>query len=198
MVVRKRAISLGITLAVIVGGIFLLQRFNVGGKLTDAAGGLGSFFPSLGQSFAQQFAVGASDFGNELKKIGENFQRSLGGGLLASEQTIFGGGGFPGGTVTEQTLTTQAGKIFPDFLSNAFAAFKPVEDAARRRVPESIFDVSKAFTPTAQTERITTVTTRPESFSSAFGGFGTSQAQESALQKAIAQTRQLFPQFFKV
>jgi len=146
--------------------------------------------------------------GEELVKISENFQRALGGGLLLSEQELTGGGGFVGGTLTEQTLSTIPGEKFPAFLKNAFSAFDPgVSNKNKRSTtkkpdPENIFNVAKAFTPQTQLRRISqqqkTAALIGKSSGTAFGGFESAIKQESALQIAIAKSRQLNPQFFKI
>jgi len=206
--IRKRVIGIGITLAVIGGGVLLLSRFDIGSKLTGAAGGAGSFLPNVAKAFTSQFAVGAGELGTEVSKISENFQRSILGGLLGSELEQFGGGGFAGGTVTEQTVTTQPGQSFPEFLKNAFNVFKPVPIDRATQVKASntgsVFNVASAFTRTAQQSRILQAEATAAKVaagttgSSAFGGFDSALAQEAELQKQIALSREKFPEFFKV
>jgi len=201
--VRKKAISLGVTGAVIVGVILLAQRFGIGGRLVEGFGGLGKLVTEGPLKFIEEFAKGAGQIGTESVKISENFQRALGGGLLASEQELFGGGGFVGGTITEQAVSTQAGEKFPTFLKNAFAAFDPGLSTKNKRSttkkpdPENVFNVAKAFAPAVQAKRISLqITANPKT--TAFGGFAGVVEQESALQKAIAKSRQLNPQFFNI
>jgi len=122
--------------------------------------------------------------------------------LLLSEQEIFGGGGFAGGTVTEQSLTTQVGEKIPRFLSNAFKAFEPDLTRDVEKPPKSqILDVASVFSFPVQTRRVQRLVTNAEQAndkSAAFGGFSSAQKQESELQKALAQSRARFPQFFKL
>jgi len=196
--IRNKAVSIGLTAGVLIGAIFLAQRFNVGGKIAEGFGGLGAFFPNLAKSFASGAAGGAGGLGEELVKISENFQRALGGGLLLSEQTITGGGGFVGGTANETLLTTQVGQQFPTFLKNAFTAFEPAASTKNKRSttkipdPENVFNVAKAFNPGAQAKRVSLQA------GTSFGGFGSAQEQEKNLQTEIAKSRQLFPQFFNI
>ena len=199
--VRGIAIKILITGGIIVGVILLAQRFGVGGRIIGGFGDLAGVLTQGPLKFIEVFAQGAGQIGTEAVKISENFQRALAGGLLLSEQEIFGGGGFPGGTITEQTLTTQPGQIFPEFLRSAFQAFapQPTPTTPDRPAGQSIFDVATAFTRRAQERRIAGVTaaaTQPGG--TAFGGFGGALEQESALQKAIAESRQRFSEFFKV
>ena len=199
MVVRKTAIKLLITGGVIVGVILIAQRFGVGGRIIGGFGDLAGVLTQGPLEFIKVFAAGDGQIGTEAVKISENFQRALAGGLLLSEQELFGGGGFPGGTITEQTITTQAGQIFPEFLTRAFQVFAPQPGPTTldRPAGSSIFDVATAFTRQAQEARIANVTIAGEG-STAFGGFGGALEQESALQKAIAESRERFSQFFKV
>ena len=202
MVVRKRVISLLITGGVIVGVILIAQRFGVGGRIIGGFGDLAGVLTQGPLKFIEVFAQGAGQIGTEAVKISENFQRALAGGLLLSEQELFGGGGFPGGTITEQTLTTQPGQIFPEFLRSAFQVFtpQPTPTTLDRPAGQSIFDVAAAFTRQAQERRIAGVTTAAElgTGGTAFGGFAGAIEQEAALQKAIAEARERFSQFFKV
>jgi len=206
--IRKKVFGIGITAGVIIGAIFLAQRFNIGGKIAEGFGGLGAFLPNIAKTFVSGFAEETGGLGEEAVKVSENFQRALAGGLLFSEQEQFGGGGFVGGTVTEQTLSTiPGGDKFPTFLKNAFAAFDPglsnknIRSTTKKPDPENVFNVAKAFTPIAQQSRIQKQEIQKPTTgitSSAFGGFSSATGQESALQKAIAKSRQLNPQFFNV
>ncbi|MEE9215745.1 MAG: hypothetical protein V3U54_13400 [Thermodesulfobacteriota bacterium] len=201
MVVRKRAINLLITGGVIVGVILIAQRFGIGGRIVEGFGGLAGTLTQGPLEFIRVFAEGAGQIGTEAIRISENFQRALAGGLLLSEQEIFGGGGFPGGTITEQTVTTQPGQVFPEFLRSAFQVFapQPTPTTPDRPAGQSIFDVARAFTRQAQESRIALVTTAAGlPGTTAFGGFGGALEQEAALQKAIAEARERFSQFFKV
>lgn len=201
--VRKRVISTGVTLGLIGVGLFLLSRFNVGDRLIESAGGAGAFFPNIFRSFIGGGAEATGGLQEQAVKIGENLQRALGGGLLLSEQEALGGGGFPGGTVTEENVITPPGGDLPNFLQNAFKAFKPKIPDTNERPPSRIFNVQTAFTPQAQTRRIVTQESinaeeSNQRLSQPFGGFGSAIQQESALQREIAKTRANFPQFFKV
>jgi len=201
--IRKKAISLGLTAGLIIGAIFLAQRFNVGGRIAEGFGGLGAFLPNIAKTFVSGFAEGTGGLGEEAVKVSENFQRALAGGLLFSEQKQFGGGGFVGGTATPETLTTiPGGGPFPTFLKNAFSAFDPGLSTKNQRStkkvpdPENIFNVAKAFTPAVQQRRVAFEGGTIER--TQFGGFGSSQEQEKQLQIAIAKSRQLNPQFFNI
>lgn len=199
--VRGTAIKILITGGVIVGVILIAQRFGVGGRIIGGFGDLAGVITQGPLEFIKVFAAGAGQIGTEAVKISENFQRSLAGGLLLSEQEIFGGGGFPGGTVTEQTLTTQPGQVFPEFLTSAFQVFapQPTPTTPDRPAGQSIFDVATAFTRRAQEVRLANVTAAARlPGTTAFGGFGGAFEQEAALQKAIAEARERFSQFFKV
>jgi len=192
--VRGRAVQLLITGGVIVGVILVAQRFGVGTRIIGGFGDLAGVITQGPLKFLEVFAQGAGSIGEEAVRISENFQRALSGGLLASEQELFGGGGFAGGTITPETLTTQPGQALPRFLSEAFRVFtpQPVPTTVDRPAGTSIFDVATAFTRQAQEARIATADI------SGFGGFTSAQEQEAALQKAIAESRQRFSQFFKV
>jgi len=206
MVVRKRAISLLITGGVIVGVILIAQRFGIGGRIVEGFGGLAGTLTQGPLEFIKVFAQGAGQIGTEAVKISENFQRALAGGLLLSEQELFGGGGFPGGTITEQTLTTQPGQVLPEFLRNALQIFAPQPQPTTpdRPAGQSIFDITSAFTRVAQERRVqlqlgtAPVISGVTQGGTLFGGFGGAIGQESALQKAIAESRESFSQFFKV
>lgn len=201
MVVRKRVISLLITGGLIVGVILIAQRFGIGGRIVEGFGGLAGTLTQGPLEFLKVFAEGAGQIGTEAVRISENFQRSLAGGLLLSEQEIFGGGGFPGGTITEQTVTTQPGQVFPEFLRSAFQVFAPQPGPTTpdRPAGQSIFDVARAFTRQAQESRISLVTAAAAlPGTTSFGGFGGAIEQEAALQKTIAEARERFSQFFKV
>ena len=194
-------------MALIGGAVFLLSRFNVGERLAGAAGGAGGFFPDVAKAFTSSFAEGAGELGSQLRQIGENFQRQFSGGLLLSEQEIFGGGGFPGGTVAPETLLTQPGQQLPSFLQDAFRFFepRPQERSVRKKAQlrSSVFAVKSAFNPFAQQRRIQLTQRRAQNVRSGklsgdiFGGFDTAQKQEAALQKQIALSRQQFPEFFQ-
>jgi len=187
---RNTAIKVLITGGVIVGVILVAQRFGIGGKVVEGFGGLASTITAAPLEFLKQFALGAGSIGEEAVKVSENFQRALSGGLLASEQKIFGGGGFAGGTVTEETLTTQPGKLIPEFLASAFSVFpaQRTPSTPDRPAGKSAFDIVSAFTREAQEGRISGFQTRT--------GFSSAQEQEAALQAEIARQRQLNPQFF--
>jgi len=150
--------------------------------------------------FIKVFAEGAGQIGQEAVRVSENFQRSLAGGLLLSEQEIFGGGGFAGGTITEQTVITQPGARLPEFFQEALRVFEPqpVPTTIDRPSGTSVFDIAAGFTRRAQERRITQANIQAEQGGGTFGGFGTALGQEAALQKAIAESRARFPQFFKV
>lgn len=192
--VRGTAVRLLITGGVIVGVIIIAQRFGIGGRIIEGFGGLAGTLTQAPLEFIKVFAEGAGQIGTEAVKISENFQRAVAGGLLLSEQEIFGGGGFPGGTITEQTLTTQPGQTLPEFLRSAFTVFTPQPSPTTpdRPAGSSIFDVVTGFTRQAQEARIS------QASISGFGGFGSALEQEAALQKAIAESREKFSQFFKV
>lgn len=195
--VRKFAIGSGVTIGVILLLLAASKRFDIGGKLTSAAGGAGSFFPGLVEAFGSSFAEGAGSLGDEFRKIGENFQRSLGGGLLFSEQEALGGGGFPGGTVTERTVTRQPGQKIPTFLDNALKAFEPDltqarENVRNRPLPSQVLSLPSVFKSQSTANRERTFIEQNPS------GFGSFTEAEAALQKAIAESRQKFPQFFKL
>jgi len=199
-IIRKRATGLLITGGVIVGIILLAQRFGIGGRIIGGFGDLAGVLTEGPLKFIEVFAEGAGKIGEEAVKISENFQRSLSGGLLASEQTLFGGGGFVGGTITEETITTQPGQKFPEFLSSAFKAFAPQPGPTTpdRPAGKSIFDVARAFTRQAQERRLAFTSGVQVGKTTAFGGLGNVLSQEAALQKAIAESRERFSQFFKV
>lgn len=192
--VRGTAIRVLITGGVIVGVILIAQRFGVGGRIIGGFGDLAGVLTQGPLEFIKTFAEGAGQIGSEAIKISENFQRSLAGGLLASEQTLFGGGGFVGGTITEESLTTQPSQKFPEFLQSAFKAFTPQPGPTTpdRPAGKSIFDVATAFTRQAQETRLSLQQ------GTTFGGFGDPISQEAALQKAIAESREKFSEFFKV
>ena len=201
MVVRKRVINLLITGGVIIGVILIAQRFGVGGRIIGGFGDLAGVLTQGPLKFIEVFAAGAGQIGTEATKIAENFQRALSGGLLLSEQEIFGGGGFPGATITEQTVTTQPGQVFPEFLREAFQVFTPQPQPTTpdRPAGQSVFDVARAFTRRAQETRIARVTTAAGlPGTTPFGGFGGPLQQEAALQKAIAEARERFSQFFRI
>jgi len=193
--VKKTTVKLLITGGVIVGVILVAQKFGVGGRIIGGFGDLAGVFTEGPLQFLKVFAEGAGKIGEEAIKISENFQRSLSGGLLASEQELFGGGGFVGGTITEERLTTQIGQTIPTFLQSAFRAFSPQPGPTTpdRPAGSSIFDVASKFTRQAQEFRLSGGNVTPIS-----GGFSSPIDAEAALQKAIAESRQLFPQFFKV
>jgi len=198
---RGTAIKILITGGVIVGVILIAQRFGVGTRIIGGFSDLAGVLTQGPLGFIKVFAQGAGQIGAEAVKISENFQRALSGGLLASEQELFGGGGFAGGTITEQTVTTQPGQVFPEFLSSAFQIFAPQPGPTTPDKPagQSIFDVARAFTRQAQETRIQNVFQAIQiPGTTAFGGFGGAFEQEAALQKAIAEARERFSQFFKV
>jgi len=200
--IRKFAIGTAITGGVLVGIILLSRRFQVGSTIVEGFAGLGRTITGGPLALIEEFAKGAGQIGEEAKKISENFQRSLSGGLLASEQALFGGGGFQGGTVTEESLTTQVGQNIPTFLSNAFKAFEPDLTRDTEKAPTSrVLEVAPLFTFGAQAKRIQTQVTnaeQPNNKTTPFGGFDSSQAQETEFQKQLAITRSKFPQFFKL
>jgi len=191
--VRNTAIKILITGGVIVGVILIAQRFGIGGRIVGGFGDLAGVLTEGPLQFIKVFAEGAGQIGQEAVRVSENFQRSIAGGLLGSELEAFGGGGFPGGTITEQTVTTQPGARLPEFLEQALTVFQPQPRPTTpdRPAGQSVFDIASAFTRTAQEFRV--------------GGGGGSVftdlnplQRESALQKAIAESREKFPQFFKV
>ena len=60
------------------------------------------------------------------------------------------------------------------------------------------FDISKLFTGANVTARIEASKARAaEGAGTAFGGFGSALAQETALQKAIRESAERFPEFFR-
>ena len=206
MVIRKRVINLLITGGIIVGVILIAQRFSVGGRIVEGFGGLAGTITQGPLEFIKIFAEGAGQIGTEAVKISENFQRALAGGLLLSEQEIFGGGGFPGGTITEQTVTTQPGQALPEFLRSALQVFTPAQPrpgTPDRPAGQSVFDIASGFSRVAQERRVALqlgagvslrgVTQR----GSEFGLFSGAVEQESALQKAIAESMERFAQFFR-
>ncbi len=200
--VRGTAVKILITGGVIVGVILIAQRFGIGGRIIGGFGDLAGVITEGPLKFLQTFAEGAGQLGTEFIKVSENFQRSLAGGLLLSEQELFGGGGFPGGTITEQRITTQPGQELPQFLRAALKTFQPGPTTPDRPAGQSVFDIARGFTRSVQEGRITAVTQAAEGLGrqggTAFGGFSSAVAQEAALQKAIAESRQKFSQFFKV
>jgi len=205
--IRKRVFGVGITIAVILGAVVVASRFDIGGRLIGAAGGAGSTIPNILSAFTGSFAEGVSGLGANLASIGENFQRAISGGLLFSEQEAFGGAGVAGGTLTEQTLTTQAGADIPQFLSSLFQA-KPSATPSSARVSSaqrsgSVLSVRSVFTPEAQTRRISfsernaaELEAGRDTGTTAFGGFSSSFEQEAELQRQLAESRRLFPEFF--
>jgi len=199
--VRGTAVKILITGGVIVGVILIAQRFGIGGRIIGGFGDLAGVLTQGPLKFIEIFAQGAGQLGAEAIKISENFQRSLAGGLLLSEQELVGGGGFPGGTITEQTVTTQPGQALPQFLQSALTVFQPRPGTPDRPAGQSVFDIARGFTRSVQEGRITAVTQAAEGLGrqggTAFGGFGGAVSQEAALQKAIAESRERFSQFFK-
>jgi len=67
--VRKFAIGSAVTVGVVLLLLAGSKRFNIGGRIQSAVGGLGSFLPGLGESFASNFAEGAGGFGETLNSI---------------------------------------------------------------------------------------------------------------------------------
>lgn len=191
--VRRKATSLALTAGFIIGLAFLAQRFGVGGRISGAAGSLGSTLTDIPSEFLKSFSLGAGGIGEQAVSISENFQRALSGGLLASEQRLFGGGGFAGGTANEQTLTTQPGATLPKFLENAFTAFGSNQTPTSQlssKIGSSVFDVARGFTQRAQQARVRGF--QPST------GFSDPQSQAQALQEEIAKSRASFAEFFKV
>jgi len=192
--VRGTAVKILITGGVIVGVILVAQRFGVGGRIVGGFGDLAGVLTQGPLEFLKVFAEGAGQIGKEAVAISENFQRSLSGGLLGSEQELFGGGGFVGGTITEETVFTNPGQRLPEFLSSALKAFTPQRTPTTpdRPAGKSILDVASAFTRQAQETRLAS---RSQLVTSSTLG---PVEREAALQKLLAETRERFPQFFKV
>jgi len=101
-------------------------------------------------------------------------------------------------------VTTQPGQALPTFLREALRVFKPQPEPTTpdRPAGQSIFDIAGIFTRQSQERRVTQQTQAAAGLGSqggtAFGGFGSTLSQEAALQKAIAESRERFSQFFKV
>jgi len=194
--IRNTAIKVLITGGVIVGVILVAQRFGIGGRVIEGLGGLGGVLTQGPLEFLKVFAAGAGQIGEEAVKISENFQRALSGGLLASEQTLFGGGGFVGGTVTPETiLTIPGGDPLPQFLREAFTAFTPQPSPTTpdRPAGQSILDVAGAFTRRAQEFRLA-----GGGLTQISGSQLTPLERETALQLAVAKSREQFSEFFKL
>jgi len=193
--IRNTAIKVLITGGVIVGVILVAQRFGIGGRVIEGLGGLGGVLTQGPLEFLKVFALGAGQIGEEAVKISENFQRALSGGLLASEQKLFGGGGFVGGTITPETILTQPGQTLPELLRSAFTAFTPQPGPTTpdRPAGQSILDVAGAFTRRAQEFRLA-----GGGLTQIRGAILTPLERETALQIELAKSRELFPQFFKV
>ena len=193
--VKKKAGGLLLTGAFLVGVILVAKHFKLGGKITEGFGALGSTLTDAPLEFIKAVAEGAGQIGQESVKISENFQRSLGGGLLASEQKLFGGAGFAGGTINTDTILTRPGQDLPTLLRNALDVFGSNNSfgsdtsRASSKLGTSIFDIRRAFTPAAQERRIS-------GFQES-SGFSSAQEQETALQIAIAESRAKFGEFFK-
>ena len=193
--VRNAAIKLLITGGVIIGVIYVAKRFGIGGQITEGFGALGSTLTDAPLALIKSIAEGSGQIGAETIKISENFQRALGGGLLGSEQKLFGGGGFVGGTINESTILTRPGESLPDFLRNALNVFGSNNSfgndpsRASSKLGSSVFDIRRAFDTFTQQRRL-------EGFQES-SGFNSAIEQETALQLAIAESRAKFGEFFK-
>ena len=167
--VRNQIIKGGVTVGIILLAIEASRRFNLAGRVTEGARGLGE---ATGLAVSKPFAgivggvaSGLSDLQDQIGRLGidENF----GCGVLRNCDVD--------PPITQPKRPTSADTV----------------------KPSSVLDLNKIFSTAAIRAR----TSFTEANKDRFSGVGanlTSQQRESALQKAIRESAEKFPQFFRV
>ena len=186
-------------MGILILAIFAAKKFNLGDKIISGFTGFGS---TIGQSitgiptgFLAGLTGGGEGLGKQAASLSEGFQRSIietlfGKSLLFSETQGFGGTGQVGGTVS------------------GGAAAQPSNIVPTAPPRSQIIDLSKFFSDLAVKRRIAGQITKAtprldtsgEGFifgGTPFGGFGSAIKAETALQKAIRESAERFPQFFR-
>jgi len=168
--VRNQIIKGGITVGLILLAIEASRRFNLAGRVTEGARGLGE---ATGLAVSKPFAgivggvaSGLEDLQAQIGRLGidENF----GCGVLRN-------------------------------CDNDPKIINGKNDTTREQKPQtsSILDLNKIFSTAAIRTRMAFVEQNKDRFSGV-GANLTTQQRESALQKAIRESAEKFPQFFKV
>ena len=171
------------------GSAAVADRFNLGTRVSQAARSVGQ---ASGSALTQPFVGLVENLNAGLSELFES-TGALGGNLGS------------------------AGADFQEFFTgnrNAIGDFLGGEVERDRAQPpqESILDLNRIFSQAAIRTRTAFTESQKDRFTATnprqiaqqggvatgeFGGFGTAQAQETALQRAIRESAERFPQFFR-
>jgi len=186
--------TVAIVAGLIIGAALLSKKFDVGNTITDSLRGFGS---GVGQSITAPFqgiveglTAGGEGLGNSALDLSEGLQKSisstLGGGFNVFSNFGQGSGG---GSVTPAFVPSRnTGSNVLD-IGKFFST-----DAIENRINNAIGANTPQGIRTTGTSGITG--TLRDLSPGGFGGFGSAVNQETALQKAIAESREANPQFF--
>lgn len=179
--VRGAAVGIGVTIGFLALLAIAAKKTNVGDFLQSSLRGFGQ---NVGEGITAPFTgivegvtLGASNLGESAASLSEGFQRSV------SKTLGFGDKVFSELNPTGEDTSVQPGKTQLD-LSKFFS---------NTAISNRIAQTTKASAGTGKPLEIGG-TRFGEGFE--FGGFGSAEAQETALQKAIRESAEQFPQFF--
>jgi len=195
--IRRTAIGVGVTAGVLLGTAIIFKKFNIGNQIISALGGFGK---TAGMSITEPIRgliegvqIGGADIQEQVTgnrdAIGDWFS-----GVLSS----FSGGG---------SVIPQAYGDMTDVLNELDRQqARPTSTAKQTDISLSL---SKIFSDSAISNRLEQTvlansaagrtnsrgTTRDTS-AGGFGGFGSAEAQETALRKTIEESKAKYPQYF--
>jgi hypothetical protein len=195
--IRRTAIGVGVTAGVLLGTAIIFKKFNIGNQIISALGGFGK---TAGMSITEPIRgliegvqIGGADIQEQVTgnrdAIGDWFS-----GVLSS----FSGGG---------SVIPQAYGDMTDVLNELDRQqARPTSTAKQTDISLSL---SKIFSDSAISNRLENTvlansaagrtnsrgTTRDTS-AGGFGGFGSAEAQETALRKTIEESKAKYPQYF--
>jgi len=195
--IRRAAIGVGVTAGVLLGTAIIFKKFNIGDQIISALGGFGK---TAGMSITEPIRgliegvqIGGADIQEQVTgnrdAIGDWFS-----GVLSS----FSGGG---------SVIPQAYGDMTDVLNELDRQqARPTSTAKQTDISLSL---SKIFSDSAISNRLENTvlansaagrtnsrgTTRDTS-AGGFGGFGSAEAQETALRKTIEESKAKYPQYF--
>lgn len=177
-------IKIGATALIGIAAVSLIKSYGgpagIGNKLgSSIGGGFSSFTKSISDAFTTSIFGGTVS--NDSPEASPN--TSAPNELTGKAPAL--------GTETLQDnfgKTSQGLTDFNRFLGNVLSG---------AQFNRSALNTPRFFTPQAIETRKSTITANQQFYSSPFGGYGSAEAQESALQQAIMTNKELYPQWFK-
>jgi len=170
--VRSAGISIGVTLGFLALLAIAAKKTNIGSFLQESLKGfgvnVGKGITAPFQGIVEGVTSGGQGLGEAAASLSEGFQKSV--------SATLGGGA----------------NVFSEFGKTGSANTQP-----KAEIPQ--LDINKFFSDSAIKNRINLITSQQSSNPkiSSFGGFGSAITQETALEKAIAESKRKHPEFFK-